>query len=140
MQASRDSGDQQKQATETDTYIARQLRTARKLGKLSQEQLAERVGVTFQQIQKYESGANRISASRLYQIARVLNQPVSFFLPAGAERRRREADAHPDLERLIELLRTPDTMALHAAYIGIPDPELRRRVLALVRSIASDPG
>ena len=68
-----------KAATAIDVHIGQRLRLRRKLAGLSQEQLAERVGVTFQQMQKYEKGTNRISASRLFAAARLLSVPVSYF-------------------------------------------------------------
>jgi transcriptional regulator with XRE-family HTH domain len=68
-----------KAATAVDVHIGQRLRMRRKLAGLSQEQLAERLGVTFQQVQKYEKGTNRISASRLFDAARLLSVPVSFF-------------------------------------------------------------
>ena len=68
-----------KAATAVDVHIGQRLRMRRKLAGLSQEQLAERLGVTFQQVQKYEKGTNRISASRLFGAARLLSVPVSYF-------------------------------------------------------------
>ena len=68
-----------KASTPVDLHVGQRLRIGRKLAGLSQEQLAERLGVTFQQVQKYEKGTNRISASRLFGAARLLSVPVSFF-------------------------------------------------------------
>ena len=79
-----------KAATAVDVHIGQRLRLRRKLAGLSQEQLAERLGVTFQQVQKYEKGTNRISASRLFGAARLLSVPVSYFFEGLAT-----ADAEP---------------------------------------------
>lgn len=139
MRAGRDSGERQKQASATDLYIARRLRMARKLARLSQEQLAERLGVTFQQIQKYETGVNRLSATRLYEIALIFGQPVAFFLPPQpGDQPRAGAAARSDLDRLVELMSAPEATNLHMAFLRIKDAEIRRHVVALVRSIASD--
>lgn len=73
-----------KNATETDRLIGARIREARKAMKLSQTALADRLGITFQQVQKYERAHNRVAASRLVEIAAVLNRPVADFLPEGA--------------------------------------------------------
>lgn len=105
---------------------------------LSQEKLAERLGITFQQVQKYEKGTNRIGASRLYQLARVLEVPVSFFFPqpegtqgtAGMSE-----DAAPDY--VMEFVSSSEGIELNRAFAKIRDPKVRRRVTELVRSIAA---
>lgn len=140
MNAARESGDHKKQAAAIDIYIADRLRLARTALKLSQGALAEELGVTFQQVQKYEKGATRISASRLYRIALILGQPVSFFFPPLPDAQSGSVgSACSDLDRLMELMRTPEAAALQTAYLRINDAHIRRRVLALVRSIANEP-
>lgn len=135
----RRSGNYERGAYETDIHIARRLRLARKLAKLSQEQLARRIGVTFQQVQKYETGVTRISASRLWQIALAFGQPMSFFLPpTTGDRPHAGARSRSEIDHLMERMSTPECMELRAAYLRIEDPEIRRRVLALVRSIADE--
>jgi|SRR5579872_3384151 len=105
---------------------------------LSQEQLGAALGVTFQQVQKYERGANRIGASRLFAIARVLDVPVAFFFddvdpvraPAIAEN---DGTSAPML--VSDLLRHPDAIELVRAYLDTPDPKLRRHVLELAKTV-----
>jgi transcriptional regulator with XRE-family HTH domain len=109
---------------------------------MSQEQLGEAIGLTFQQVQKYERGTNRIGASRLHQVSRALDVPPSFFfddldpvrapaIPAGfAEPSADAFDADP--------LRKRETIELVEAYHAIPDAILRRRLFELARALAAE--
>jgi transcriptional regulator with XRE-family HTH domain len=108
---------------------------------MSQEKLGDALGLTFQQVQKYEKGANRIGASRLQQIAHILQVPVSFFFdgapsvpgfqPAGL------AEA-PSPAYVSDFLATSDGLALTKAFMGIKSAKLRRRIVDLVEQIAGD--
>jgi transcriptional regulator with XRE-family HTH domain len=108
---------------------------------MSQEKLGDALGLTFQQVQKYEKGANRIGASRLQQIAHILQVPVSFFFdgapnvpghqPTGL------AEA-PSPAYVSDFLATSDGLALTKAFMGIKNPKLRRRIVDLVEQIAAD--
>lgn len=109
---------------------------------VSQERLAEALGLTFQQIQKYERGANRISASKLYEIARFLTAPVAYFFegltdpsiagaPGVAEGGGQERFVH-------DFLMTQEGLELAAAFPKIARSRVRRRVLELVRTLADD--
>jgi len=73
-----------REATEVDRGVGERIRLARKMAGLSQTELGERAGITFQQIQKYEGGSNRVSASRLYEFAKALEKPISYFFPDDA--------------------------------------------------------
>ncbi|HEV2186619.1 MAG TPA: helix-turn-helix transcriptional regulator [Stellaceae bacterium] len=104
---------------------------------MNQETLANALGLTFQQVQKYEGGANRVSASRLAAMAEILAVPISFFFgdlqtddskPTAAEREWREY-----LER-------PETIELIRLYYAIPDPQAREQFLAMVKSLAKPGG
>ena len=126
-------------ADDIDAFLGRRLRRRRRLMGLTQQQLAESVGIRFQQIQKYECGANRISAARLWRLAEALEVPVGYFyegLAEGAERRVEE--------RRTEGQRTPDvsgrkeTQDLIRAYYQL-DERPRRRLLDLARSLNTDP-
>jgi len=122
-----------------DLYVGGRVRMRRMLVGLSQEKLGDALGVTFQQIQKYEKGANRIGASRLHQIAQVLGVPVSFFYdgaaPAG-ETAPGFAEA-PALDHVADFLATSEGLHLNKAFVRIQDPGVRRKLVALVEAVAN---
>ncbi|EJL37822.1 putative transcriptional regulator [Caulobacter sp. AP07] len=113
----------------------------RKLLGVSQEQLADSLGLTFQQVQKYERGANRVSASKLYEIARTLQVPVSFFFDGLADpmdgSENDEVGQHA--ERVVqEFLTTPEGLELAEVFPKIGRGRVRRQVLDLVRAMAEE--
>ena len=109
---------------------------------MSQEKLGDALGLTFQQVQKYEKGTNRIGASRLQQISHILQVPVAFFfegapnLPGQATDGLREA---PSPAYVSDFLATSEGLALTKAFMRIKEPKLRRRVVELVKEIAGVP-
>ncbi len=123
-----------------DMHVGTRIRLRRTLMGLSQEKLGEMVGLTFQQIQKYEKGANRVGASRLYQFAKVLDVPPSFFFDdmsddvsggpitglAEPDAESYDADPDPMMKR--------ETLELVRAYYKIDDALVRRRVFELVKA------
>lgn len=124
-----------------DNHVGNRLRLRRKMLNLSQEKLAERLGITFQQVQKYEKGTNRIGASRLYQLARILEVPVSYFFPepdAAQGAAGMSEDAAPDY--VMDFVASSEGIELNRAFAQIRDPKVRRRVIDLVRSIAAGEG
>jgi transcriptional regulator with XRE-family HTH domain len=124
-----------------DVHVGQRLRQRRVLVGLSQERLARMVGITFQQVQKYERGANRIVASRLYQLANVLDVPVSYFFDDLAAEPANDSGAGQGAGDGAEAT-TPDVMAeretleLVRAYYGIQDERIRRRAFDLLRTLA----
>jgi transcriptional regulator with XRE-family HTH domain len=117
-----------------DVYVGNRLRLVRKMHNVSQEKLAEILGITFQQVQKYENGTNRISASRLHQAAHALDVPVSFFFPEPvAEGSQRDTQGAAGV---MGFLSSAEGMELNRAFAQIEDPRMRRGVLELIRSIA----
>lgn len=125
---------------ERDVHAGVRLRQRRTELGMSQERLADAVGVTFQQIQKYERGVNRISISRVSALARVLEVPVEYFFtadtaPTPAYGFADQQDAFGD-----DPPRNPDTEELLRAFARIVDPNVRRRVLDLIRSLAPPAG
>ncbi len=118
-----------------DRHVGRRLRERRTELGLSQIELAAAVGVTFQQIQKYERGANRIVASRLYQLAKALGVPVEYFF---ADPPPEESDRSPTAPDEAEQSHPSDreTRDLVTAYYQIIDSGLRRKLIDLVRSVA----
>ena len=124
-----------------DVRVGARLRLRRQMLGLSQEKLGEAIGLTSQQVQKYERGANRIGASRLYELSRVLDVPVSFFFddtdpvraPATGGFAESQAEAFE-----ADLLRKPETLELVRAFFEIDDPTIRRRLMDLVKALASE--
>ena len=117
-----------------DKYVGSRVRMRRMLIGMSQEKLGEALGVTFQQVQKYEKGANRIGASRLEQISRVLQVPVAFFFDAVSHLPPSVAKDQP-LTELTEFMATRDGLALAKAFMRIDNMQLRRRLVELVEQI-----
>jgi len=118
-------------AHDVDVHVGKRIRHRRWMIGLTQQQLGERVGIRFQQIQKYETGANRVSASRLWLIADALDVPVSFFFEGlGGEPAQ---DAAPAVS--VDLLSDREALELIRSYYALPDTQ-RRRFLDLARALA----
>ena len=127
-----------------DIHVGSRVRLRRTLLGLSQEKLGEAVGLTFQQIQKYERGANRIGASRLFEFSRILDVPVSFFFDDMAERAKvGEGQAAVGLADQPQAALEPDpltrreTLELVRAYYRIGDPQVRKRLFELAKSLGT---
>jgi transcriptional regulator with XRE-family HTH domain len=112
-----------------DRRVGARLRERRLLLGMSQQQLADALGITFQQVQKYENGANRISASRLWDISRRLDVPIEWFfgIDAGTSKPAPPRALDPDLSKR-------ETLELVRNYFGIQNPEIRRALIALARA------
>lgn len=123
-----------------DTHVGSRIRLRRRLLGLSQTKLGETVGLTFQQIQKYENGANRVGASRIYQLATALNVPVSFFFDAMPPELIPEFPESPvEEDRLpTDLFTKRETLDLLRDYHRITDATLRKKVLDMVRAMAEN--
>jgi transcriptional regulator with XRE-family HTH domain len=124
-----------------DKHVGSRVRMRRMMLGMSQEKLGDALGLTFQQVQKYEKGTNRIGASRLQQISSILQVPVSFFfdgaphVPSGA---RAEGFAEaPSPAYVSDFLATSDGLALTKAFMRIGDSKLRRRIVDLVEQMAA---
>jgi len=125
----------------TDKHVGARVRMRRMMLGMSQEKLGDALGLTFQQVQKYEKGANRIGASRLQQISHILQVPVSFFFdgaPSVAGLGPHELGDAPSPAYVSDFLATSDGLALTKAFMGIKNPKLRRRIVDLVEQIAGD--
>lgn len=124
-----------------DVHVGGRVRLRRMLIGMSQERLGEQLGLTFQQVQKYEKGTNRIGASRLFQIAQILGVPVQFFYEdlgqSAVEGPLGFADADPG-ENVMDFVSSTEGLALNRAYARISDSNVRRRILELVRVLAGD--
>jgi transcriptional regulator with XRE-family HTH domain len=122
-----------------DMHVGARVRMRRRFMGISQQALAARLGITFQQVQKYERGANRVSASKLYEIGRVLEAPVSFFFEGLAETGEKGEGGAEALEQSIgEFLRGQEGLELAEAFSRIDQPRVRRQVLDLVRTLADE--
>lgn len=122
-----------------DVHVGGRVRLRRMIMGMSQDALGKALGLTFQQIQKYEKGANRIGAGRLKQLSELLEVPVQFFYDdyddiIGAPARGFAED--PEQDEFMEFVRSPEGVKLCRYYAQISDPEVRKRVLELVRSIS----
>ncbi len=122
-----------KTPNQIDVNVGARIRLRRQLLGFSQSKLAEALGVTFQQVQKYEKGTNRVGASRLQAIAAVLAVPVSSFFESNGE----PVERQPPLENDFAVyLASPEAVELNSAFAKIEDNEVRRKVVALVKTIA----
>src|ERR1700727_4089414 len=125
----------------TDKHVGSRVRMRRMMLGMSQEKLGDALGLTFQQVQKYEKGTNRIGASRLQQISHILQVPVAFFFEGAptvhpTSRLEGMADA-PSPAYVSDFLATSDGLALTKAFMRIEDSKLRRRIVDLVEQIAT---
>lgn len=127
-----------------DAHVGGQVKLRRAVVGMSQTELANRLGITFQQVQKYEKGANRIGASRLYLIAEILNVTVQSFFE-GAEAVVIDAPGAYDgakdetVKKYEEFIRSPGGIELCKAFVSIDDPTVRKRIVALVKSVSVAP-
>ncbi len=130
-----------------DVHVGSRVRLRRTLLGMSQEKLGEALGLTFQQVQKYERGVNRIGASRLFDLGRVLDVPIGFFFDdmppemggsASARRYGASASGFADAQDGFEddTLHRRETLELVRAYYRITDPSVRKRVFDLIKSLA----
>jgi transcriptional regulator with XRE-family HTH domain len=118
-----------KSATKIDKLVGRNIRVHRLAVGITQEELGEKLGVTFQQVQKYEKGTNRVGSVRLYQIAEVLDVPVTSFFDHGAEQRASNKSSPFDLPA------DATTLAMAREFEKIGDAKMRRAVLAVVEAL-----
>jgi transcriptional regulator with XRE-family HTH domain len=135
-----------------DVHVGTRIRLRRTLMGLSQERLGEALGLTFQQVQKYERGVNRVGASRLFDLSRVLDVPISFFFddlpeplatmhgqPGGMGVRRSGGFADAQDPFADDTLNRRETLELVRAYYRITDASIRKRVFDLIKSLVPDP-
>ncbi len=125
-----------------DRHVGSRVRMRRVLVGMSQEKLGEALALTFQQVQKYEKGTNRIGASRLQQISRILGVPVEYFFEGAPQAPDRPASNGfqdvGDTSYVADFLATNEGVQLNKAFVRIKDPKLRRKVVELVSAMAGD--
>jgi transcriptional regulator with XRE-family HTH domain len=128
-----------------DVHVGSRIRLRRTLLGMSQERLGEALGLTFQQVQKYERGVNRVGASRLFDLSRVLDVPISFFFDdmpeslastyGGQATRRSTGFSEPQDSFSDDALNRRETLELVRAYYRITEPAVRKRVFELIKSM-----
>ena len=129
-----------KEPNPVDRHVGNRIRMRRIMLEMSQEKLGEALGLTFQQVQKYEKGTNRVGASRLQQISEVLQVPVSFFFEGRpSETAAAGFDEASSPVYLTDFLATSEGLALTRAFMRISDPKLRRSIVELIERIAASP-
>ena len=123
-----------------DAHVGKRVRLKRMLAGMSQEELAEHIGLSFQQIQKYENGINRIGAGRLLQLSQILGVSVQFFFE-GAPLAKRVPEADPadagDEDAVLQFVSTREGLELIRTFAEIEDPRIRKQIIELVRCIAA---
>lgn len=131
-----------KQANPIDAQVGNRVRLRRMLVGMSQEKLGELLGLTFQQVQKYEKGVNRIGAGRLYQVAHILGVPIGYFYEDVVD----QPTAGPPTVNdhatapVMEFLSSGEGLQLALAFMRIKEPKVRKRVIDLIKSLANGDG
>lgn len=135
-----------RRANPIDAHVGGRVRLRRMLLGMSQEKLAEQLGLTFQQVQKYEKGINRIGASRLFELSQLLGVAIGFFyedapsvpnnaglMPPGF------AEASAGENFIVDFLNSREGLDLNRAFMRLTDPKVRRSIIDLVKSLANEP-
>ncbi|MFD0988090.1 helix-turn-helix domain-containing protein [Methyloligella solikamskensis] len=129
-----------KKPNPVDAHVGSRVRLRRMLLGMSQERLGESMGLTFQQVQKYEKGVNRIGASRLFQISKILDVPVQFFFEEAPQFDGSAPTGMAEAESetfILEFLNSREGLELNRAFVKIADPKVRKSVVDLVRSLSN---
>jgi transcriptional regulator with XRE-family HTH domain len=129
-----------KQANPIDAQVGNRVRLRRMLVGMSQEKLGDHLGLTFQQVQKYEKGVNRIGAGRLYQVAHILGVPISYFYEDVVGREPEGASPANDhtTQPVMEFLSSGEGLQLALAFMRIREGKVRKRVIDLVKTLGDE--
>ena len=127
-----------KQANPIDIQVGNRVRIRRMLIGMSQERLGDLLGLTFQQVQKYEKGVNRIGAGRLFEVSRILNVPVDFFYEGVNATPGQPGASEAEGAPVMEFVSSGEGLQLSLAFMKIKDAKVRKRVLDLVKSLAEE--
>jgi transcriptional regulator with XRE-family HTH domain len=128
----------QKKPNPIDVYVGSRIRLRRTMLKMSQETLGENLGITFQQVQKYEKGTNRVGASRLQRIASIFHVPISFFFEDGPARHL-AGENMPDVredDAVTRFVGSREGIEFNLAFQRVGSPKLRQNILQLVKSLS----
>lgn len=122
-----------------DIHVGSRIRLRRTMLGMSQEKLGDALGITFQQIQKYEKGANRVGASRLQQISSILNTPVSFFFEdaPGEQASASGFEETNATNYVVDFLSSSEGLQLNRAFVKIEDPKVRKKLVELAKALAN---
>ncbi len=136
------AGPGRSRAQDIDRHVGARMRERRIMLGLTQQQMAELIGVTYQQAHKYEKGINRIGAGRLFEIARILGVPIYYFYEGVTDAEGEEANGFADdsSPQMMEFVSSGEGLQLSLAYMKIRDAKVRKRVLDLVKSLGEDEG
>ncbi|MBP1851307.1 helix-turn-helix domain-containing protein [Rhizobium halophytocola] len=124
-----------------DIHVGSRIRLRRTMLGMSQEKLGESLGITFQQIQKYEKGTNRVGASRLQNISNILTVPVSFFFEDAPGDNIVDANGMAEASNsnyVVDFLSSSEGLQLNRAFVKIGDPKVRRRIVELVKTLGAE--
>jgi len=135
--AASNSAAPKKQASPVDGQVGNRIRLRRMLIGMSQERLGDLLGLTFQQVQKYEKGVNRVGAGRLFQVSQILGVPISYFYEGVPDDHGHSKGASPT-PPVMEFLSSGEGLQLTLAFMRITDPKVRKRVIDLVKSLADE--
>jgi transcriptional regulator with XRE-family HTH domain len=127
-----------KRPNPTDVYVGSRVRMRRKMLGLSQEKLGDKLGITFQQIQKYEKGTNRVGASRLQAMAQALEVPIAYFFPDTAPSAAGTGMQEEGATFMMDFMSTAEGLELSRAFLRIRNTKARRKIVELVRALAED--
>ncbi len=133
--------EEKKKPNPIDIHVGSRVRLRRTMLGMSQEKLGENLGITFQQIQKYEKGANRIGASRLQQISTVLNTPVAFFFEDAPGMTSPTQAGFAEAEStnyVVDFLSSSEGLQLNRAFVKIRDPKVRRKIVEMVKALSGE--
>lgn len=131
-----------KRPNPTDIHVGSRIRLRRNMLGMSQEKLGESLGITFQQVQKYEKGTNRVGASRLQAISSILDVPVAFFFEdaPGGHGEGKGLGEDNSTTFVVDFLNSAEGLQLNRAFARITDPKVRRKVIELVKTLAPEEG
>lgn len=126
-----------------DIHVGSRVRLRRTMMSMSQEKLGDALGITFQQIQKYEKGTNRIGASRMQQISAALKVPVAFFFEDAPTHSGTPATGMSEASStsyVVDFLSSPEGIQLNRAFVRITNPAIRRKIVDMVKTLADEIG
>jgi transcriptional regulator with XRE-family HTH domain len=133
--------DNKKKPNPIDIHVGSRVRLRRNMLGMSQEKLGEKLGITFQQVQKYEKGTNRVGASRLQAIASILDAPISFFFEEAPGQGTGQTGGFSEdsgASYVVDFISSSEGLQLNRAFVRIADPKVRRKIIDLVRTLAPE--